>query len=146
MSAHLDQVLSLLNLSENGWQKRGDPCKQSATGAVSDSEPNDHRTVSALSDPVSEVLVLGDNHGLLLQSILPYGRIIGFTQSDILNVLGFVAFPGKPAGQCRRQLSINDESHSDLGAGCHEDRVVNLLCRIFQAGSDVLQFKIGKIG
>jgi hypothetical protein len=51
----------------------------------------------------------------------------------------------QPLGQRRRQLSINDKSHSPSLATGHEHRMIHFPGRVFQASPNVFGLEIRKI-
>ena len=88
----------------------------------------------ALSEAKGKVLVLGDDHRLVLKGILPDRGILCFAQPNILHVLGVVAAAGEKLRERGRQLGINDKAHCSAG---DEYRVVGFRSGVFQTGEDV---------
>jgi hypothetical protein len=72
-------------------EQRLEPFKQGAAAGVAYPESNDDRTGFGLAQALREILVLGDDDGLLRQSVSPDGRIVGIPKPDIGDVFGGVA-------------------------------------------------------
>jgi hypothetical protein len=63
---------------------------------------------------VAKSVVLGNKHEAIRGGIIPDVYIATFSQSDVSYVQRFGAeFVGDEAGQCRRELIIDEELHAD---------------------------------
>ena len=62
---------------------------------------------------VHKILVLADDHRLLVSGALPNDRIVGGVQSQIENMRGLMTLAGNPSRQRGRELRINEKVHAD---------------------------------
>src|ERR1039458_9562661 len=62
-------------------EQRFHPREQSAGRGVANSQPDNRRPWTATTDPLGEILVLGDHHGTVLLRVAPDLRIFALSQA-----------------------------------------------------------------
>lgn len=90
-----------------------------------------------------EILVLRYKDALAGTSISPNGGVIGFAQTDILDMVSLMPFLPQCFRQGRRQLGI-DKKASHLG--CPHNGVIHFRSGEFKARLDVFRLEVRKIG
>ena len=61
---------------------------------------------------VNKVLILADNHGMIILSTFPNHRVVGCVKSQVEDMRRLMAFAGNPARQCGRELRIDQKVHA----------------------------------
>lgn len=73
MSAHFDEAVALLDVLDDLRKQRLEPLEQGLAAGVADAQPDDNRSLEALAEAVRELLVFGDDDGLMLEGVAPEG-------------------------------------------------------------------------
>ncbi len=63
-------------------------------------------------ETVRKIFVLGDNREAISQCMVPDDRVVGFSQTEVGHMDGFVAGIAQPDPQRRRKLGINQKVHA----------------------------------
>lgn len=82
----------------------------------------------------------------MLHGIFPEDIILALSQSQIQNMLGLMSLDLQKAGECCRQLCVDQEPHTVGSLSRLEDGVINLRGGKLQTGPDVLGLEERIIG
>lgn len=94
-----------------------------------------------------KVFILGHDHGAGGRCVLPNRIVIRPGQAHVGDMLGDVAGAGEPAGQCGRQLGVDEKMHvsEKRRLGALQNGMVRLHGRIAQRRADIFGFQVRKV-
>ena len=119
---------------------RFQPFKKDTVRSISDSKPDDHRPNVRSCGPLGKVLVFCDDDGIDANCMIPDHEVFGTGETDIIDVLGVL---GRSATEPIRE-AVGHRPGNSLRD--HDHRVIDLGGGVFERRSNIVTFKVGKIG
>ena len=107
-------VSAARQLRANFVPERRDGGDQRGVRRIAEANPDDPKL--PLPEP-AEIVVLGDDDRLRVHRPRCDRRVIGPFHAEVEDMIGVMAAPAYPGRQSRRQLGIDDESHSAARTG-----------------------------
>lgn len=112
LSTQLDEVVASFDHRDDLLDQWLEPRQQGVAAGVTDSDPDHGRRFVTDGDHPGEVLVLCDDHSLVVQGVLPQLTVWSVTWADVVDVLRLVTAPGQHSGERWGQLGVDQEAHS----------------------------------